>query len=69
MNRRRYLKTLVGKQIVVNTKDDQSIRGVLTVVADDVLVLEAAELLGKDVVQIAGRVDVPRDNYAWSQEL
>jgi len=69
MNRRRYLNKLVGKRVVVHTQDDQSIRGVLTVVAADVLVLEAAEHLGKDVVQIAGRVNVPRDNYSWSQEL
>lgn len=68
--KRRFLRRHLGQRIVVHTRDDQSLRGVLTGVHTDVLVLDVAEHLGPtDAAPVEGRSVVPHSNFAWAQLL
>lgn len=68
--KKRFLRRHLGHRVVIHTKDDQSIRGVLTGVYSDVLVLEAPEYLGEaQPSDLDGRAAVPNSNFAWAQLL
>lgn len=64
-----WLARATRKRIIVHTRNDQSIEGVLMECLDDGLILRAARLLGADGKQttIAGEVFVPRENVAFTQ--
>lgn len=64
-----WLERATRKRIIVHTRDDQSIEGVLMKCVDDGLILRAARLLGSDGKQtaMAGEVFVPRENVAFTQ--
>lgn len=67
---RRFLHRHLGHRVVVHTRDDQSIRGVLTGVHVDGLVLEAPEYLGEaKPSEVDGRAFVPASNFGWAQLL
>ena len=61
ISRRPYLKDLTAETVVVHTRDDASIRGVLLAVHSDVYVLRHAAYLNPDgsKVTIDGEVLVP----------
>jgi small nuclear ribonucleoprotein (snRNP)-like protein len=63
----RRLNRLRGHTVILHTRDGQSIRGVLTGVHVDCLLLENGEHLGDATVEIAGRTVVPRENFSWLQ--
>lgn len=60
----------VGLPVVVNTRDDQSIRGV--VLRDDhggIRIGSAHYMRGQRDQPLGGVVRVPRDNVSWVQDL
>ena len=68
--RSRYVKQLVRLRVVANTKDGQSIRGVLAGEHRDCIVLDAPEYLGEaQVEKLSGQAVIPRENLAWIQVL
>lgn len=68
---RRYLEQVVRRTVVVQTKDAQSVRGVLVGAYRDALVVSHASYLLPDGNReaIDGDVIVPRSNLAWVQVL
>lgn len=60
---------LERRLVVVHTKDDRSIRGVMVGVHDDCLVLGSAAYLGDPVAPLGGDVIVPRSSVSWLQRL
>jgi hypothetical protein len=64
------LRQRLGRQVVVHTRDDRSIRGTLRALYRDSLILAAAQYLeGEDATALRGDVVVPRDNFSWWQEV
>lgn len=64
-----WLERVLKKRIILHTKDDQSIEGVLMEQAADGVILRASKLLGaggKETV-MAGEVWVPARNVAFAQ--
>lgn len=64
-----WLGRVLKKRIIVHTRQDQSIEGVLMEHVEDGLILRAANLLlgdGKKTT-MAGEVFVPRENIAFAQ--
>lgn len=66
---RSFLKGLRSREIVAHTVDGWSLRGVLTGVHTDCIVLDAAKSLGEEVTNLEGQVALPRTNLAWVQVL
>lgn len=66
---RSFLRSLRARQVVANTVDGRSFRGVLTGVYRDTVVLNEAEWLSEDIQKLEGRVAVPRENLSWVQVL
>jgi small nuclear ribonucleoprotein (snRNP)-like protein len=68
---RRGLRALHAATVIVHTRDDRSIRGVLTGVHRDCAVVQSPEYLAEDgsVTPLEGRAVVRWDNVAWFQEL
>lgn len=65
-----HLGELVRVRVIVHTRDDRSIRGVLVSDYPDCIVLDAPEYLGEPQIQeIAGRAVILRPNLAWIQVL
>ena len=65
-----WLNRLARETVVIHTTDGGSLRGVLTVVHRDCLVLShAAYLAGDQQTPIDGEAVVPRDRVAWIQRL
>lgn len=72
-----WLDRLHRERVIVHTKDDQSIRGLIGEAYRDCVVLAEAEYLLKDVeapsekktVELDGRPVIPRENIAWVQKL
>ncbi len=65
-----YLGDLVRSRVIVTTKDDQAIRGVLAADYPDCIVLDAPEFLEAPAVeQLKGRAVVLRSNIGWIQVL
>lgn len=64
-----WLGRVLKKRIVVHTRQDQSIEGVLMEQLEDGLILRAANLLGGDGKRttMAGEVFIPRENVAFAQ--
>lgn len=67
--RRGWFAQVLKKRIVVHTRDDQSLHGVLMEQSGDGLILRAAELLreGGNGTKMAGEVFVPRESVAFCQ--
>jgi small nuclear ribonucleoprotein (snRNP)-like protein len=66
----RYLKKLRGERVVLQTKDDRSIRGVLTdVYADCVAVTHAEYLEEAQATALPGEAVVLRGNLSWIHKL
>jgi hypothetical protein len=66
---RRWLDGVLRKKVIVHTRQDQSIEGVLMETTVDGLILRAARLLdasGKGT-SMAGETFVPRENVAFAQ--
>lgn len=62
------IRKLRRRTVVVHTRDDQSIRGVLTEAYHDCLVLAEPRYLGEaKAEEIKGSAVVPRENVAWLQ--
>lgn len=66
---RSWLDRVMRKRIVVHTRDDQSIEGVLMERTEDGVILRAAKLLNGagPPTQMAGETWVPRENVAFAQ--
>jgi hypothetical protein len=62
-----WLEERTARKVVVHTRDSRSIEGLLTTVAPDGLVLEAARYLEGDGVPLGGVVWVPRDRVEFLQ--
>lgn len=71
LTRRSYLKRIVAETVVVHLTNEASVRGVLTAVHDDVLVLWHAAYLNPDGSSIAidGETLIPRDRVSFYQRL
>ena len=68
--KRSWLKRLEGYRVVVHTRDDQSLRGVVTKGAHDSLVLAGAEHLEKASAEsVAGDVVVGESNISFVQRF
>lgn len=65
----RWFKRVLKKKIIVHTRDDQSLEGVLMEQTRDGVILRAASLLqaGGGKTSMAGEVFVPRENVALAQ--
>jgi hypothetical protein len=66
---RTWFKTVLKKRILVHTRNDQSIEGVLMERTRDGIILRASKLLraeGRET-PMAGEVFVPRENIAFAQ--
>lgn len=64
--KRRQLKKLIGEQVVVHTKDERSLRGVLKAVEGDWIVLAAPEYLAEAApTPMPGEVWIAADNRSW----
>lgn len=64
-----WLDRVMKKKILVHTKQDQSIEGVLMEQVVDGIILRASVLLGENGKRttMAGEVFVPRENVAFAQ--
>lgn len=70
LTQEQHRRSLITKTVVVNTKDDQSIRGVLYAQHSDRLSLtQAVYIDGQSELPINGLTHVPLSNIAWIQEL
>lgn len=74
MFRKNALKRLKGRRAVIHTRDDQSIKGLVSTVAGDSIWFEpgTAEYLPKEGEvpdELKGVAWVPRDNVSFGQEL
>jgi hypothetical protein len=71
ITRRPYLSDLEAETVVIHTRDDRSIRGVLIAAHSDALVLRQAAYLTDDgvAVNVDGDVGVPRENIAFYQRI
>jgi hypothetical protein len=71
ISRRPYLKELTAETVVLHTRDDASIRGVLLAVHSDVYVLRHAAYLSADGSQVAidGEVLMPITRVAFIQRI
>lgn len=68
--RRDFIASKTRERIAVHLDDGQSVRGVLTAVHRDCLVLEHAKALGDHVeTPVDGEVLIPRARVAWIQAL
>lgn len=66
----RGVRKLVRSRVVVHTRDDQSIRGILTASYRDCFVLAEPQYLGEaQPSDLEGRAVILRDNVAWLQVL
>lgn len=66
--RRGWLRRLERQSVVLHTKDDRSLRGVLKAVhADCVVVVEPEWLDDEDSTSLQGSVVVPRANVSFFQ--
>ena len=70
-SRRAYLREIVAETVVVHVTSGASVRGILTAVHSDVLVLAHAEYLNGDGSSIAvdGEALVPVSKVAFLQRL
>lgn len=67
---RRGVRRLVRARVVVHTKDDRSLRGVLAAEHADCLVLAQPEWLGEAMPErMPGEVVVLLSNVSWIQVL
>jgi len=71
ISRKPYLKELEAETVVVHTRDDASIRGVLVAVHCDVYVLRHAAYLNPDGSKVAadGEVLIPVSRVAFLQRI
>lgn len=68
--RRRDLRGLVGERVVLQTKDDRSLRGVLTAVHRDCLAVGHFTYLDEaDPADLPGEAAVRFDNLSWIHRL
>ena len=66
----RGLRRLVGERVVVHTKDDRSMRGVLMGVYKDCYVLGHVEYLDEAAATpLPGSATVPTVNVSWIHKL
>ncbi len=65
----RWFKRVLKKRIVVHTRSDQSVEGVLMEQTRDGIILRASKLLGSEGKQtpMAGETFIPRENIAFAQ--
>lgn len=66
--RRRGLGLSERRLVVANIDGGEAIRGVLTGVYQDVIVLEHASHIGQAVTEMVGVVRIPRGRVRWLQE-
>lgn len=67
---RRGFRRLVGERVVVQTKDDRSLRGVLVGAYRDCLVVGHFEYLDEaQVTELPGEATVRFDNLSWVHKL
>jgi small nuclear ribonucleoprotein (snRNP)-like protein len=71
ISRKPYLKDLEAETVVVHTRDDASIRGVLVAVHSDVYVLRHAAYLNPDGSKVVadGEVLIPASRVAFLQRI
>ncbi len=71
ISRKPYLKNLEAETVVVHTRDDASLRGVLVAVHSDVYVLRHAAYLNPDGsrVEADGEVLIPVTRVAFLQRI
>ena len=71
ISRRAYLKEITAETVVLHTRDDASIRGVLVAVHADVYVLRHAAYLNPNGTSVAadGEILVPVPRVAFLQRL
>lgn len=64
-----WLERVMKKRIVLHTRNDQSVEGVLMEQTPDGVILRASRLLGEDgkATAMAGEVWIPRENVAFAQ--
>lgn len=66
----RALKRLRGERVVLQTKDDRSLRGVLAGVYRDCVVIGHFEYLEEaNPVDLPGEATVLRENLSWIHKL
>lgn len=64
------LRRLIGSRVVIHTKDDQSLRGVLLKVYRDSVKLDAPEYLAEaQPTNLPGYALIERANVSWYHEL
>lgn len=67
---RHGLHRLVGERVVVQTRDDRSLRGVLVAVYRDCVVVGHFEYLNEaQVAELPGEATVRFDNLSWVHKL
>ena len=66
---RRVERRVPVREVLVHTRDDQSIRGMQVEEYPGYIVLEDARHVSEGSQVDAGRVRIPRSNEAWTQEL
>lgn len=70
MTSRNGLKRLVRQRVVVHTRDERSIRGVLLEIYRDCVVLAEPEYLQEaKPAELKGNAVIPTENVAWLQIL
>ena len=68
--RRRGLRGIVGERVVLQTKDDRSLRGVLTGVYADCVAISHFEYLEEaNPVNLPGEATVLHSNLSWVHKL
>lgn len=65
----KWLDQAIHRRILVHTGDDRSIEGILTLAADDGLLLWSAVLKGKPEVPLSGEVFIPRSQVLFVQTV
>lgn len=65
-----WLPEIMAEEVVVHTRDDSSVRGILTQVTRHELVLSrAAYLQGERETELQGELGIPRANVAFVQRI
>jgi small nuclear ribonucleoprotein (snRNP)-like protein len=71
ITRRPYLSDLEAETVIVHTKDDRSIRGVMVAAHSDAIVLRQAAYLMDESTTVSadGEIGIPRENIAFYQRI
>lgn len=64
-----WLDDVMARRILVHTKDDRSIEGLLLQVYPEEIVLRSARLLSPDTIDLGGEIWLPRANILFVQMM